>query len=343
MVKKRILITGINGLVAAQIANSLNSTGNYNLIGTEANPFGRLVYSPTVVGKVHIGPAAGDIKYINFLNSVIKKENIDFIVVTNEVEVLYLSENIDKLEGKTCILDFPFVNICKSKWNTYLAIKDKYYAPKTYFPNTTEDIKRVFDRSGSPIWLRADCGQAAATAFKVKTVGEARNWLELKGGWGKYTASEFLPGRNLACVILYSPGGNYITTCIYERLMYLNPLSAQTNVTGVASVFRTVHDEDAVRISRDAVDTLSKVVGYKPKGLITVDLKGDKEENLKLTEVNPRPSNTFIFTKAGLNLADLFVKVALDFPVSVAKYKPHLYHLRTVDYLPSFVEHNNLL
>ncbi len=83
-----------------------------------------------------------------------------------------------------------------------------------------------------------------------------------------------------------------------------------------------------------------------PTGIFTVDTKGDREDVPHVTEINARPTNTWLLTQAGVNFADLLVRVALGDqvdPVPPRSYTRELMVIRKVDFPPCFVEPNAVL
>jgi carbamoyl-phosphate synthase large subunit len=75
--------------------------------------------------------------------------------------------------------------------------------------------------------------------------------------------------------------GRLITSYVRERIEYPFKHISLSGITGKPSVSRIIYNEEANRVGARTV----KAVDREPHGFFSVDLKGDTEGKLKVTEV----------------------------------------------------------
>lgn len=195
-----------------------------------------------------------------------------------------------------------------------------------------------------PLWLRDfSIGSTSGRgAFCVKTQDEATAWVMLNHGIQRFMASEYLPGRNIACLLLYYMGELVKVGC-YERLEYFMAKTVMSGVSGNIAKGRLVNDPDAVEASRRAVDILCHSAGEVMNGLVTVDLKADHKGIPKITEINLRPvAAASAFAEVdGANLAEAQLFLTLGYTAALGQrevtFPPNNRLFRDIDGLPVFV------
>ena len=111
---KRILVTGAGGSPSANFIRSLRAADEeYYIVGTDADKY---YLQRAEVDAKYLAPFANDPKYIDFLNYIIEKENIEFVHAQNDVEVGFLSENREKINAKTFFPAKETVKILQDKF-----------------------------------------------------------------------------------------------------------------------------------------------------------------------------------------------------------------------------------
>ena len=163
-----------------------------------------------------------------------------------------------------------------------------------------------------------------------------------------FIASKFLPGRNLACKMLYY-NGKLLRTATAERVNYIMAKVAPSGITGNTSFGRLLNEPHLVEESKRAMDFLFKHTGAKQHGFFTVDFKEDENGKPYITEINVRHvAFTQCFAAAGANFASDTVRLLNDDPEFDLNYRMYefekdLIFLRDVDSLPILMKEKELL
>jgi predicted ATP-grasp superfamily ATP-dependent carboligase len=345
--KISVLVTGIGGLVARQIALSLLLDDRFEVVGCDSNPLNAFIYEDSGVRSIHIVPPVSSPDYLDALSGICELENIDFLAPTGETEIAVLASERSSLAPSSSIPHADYVSLFGSKWRTNQALADVAgdpLVPRTVQIETEEDINNAIAQFGVPIWIRASVGQAAETAFPAHDFEGGRAWMTLRNGYGSYIASEYLPGRNLAWTALYD-NGELLCSTLHERVQYFNTMAAPSGVTGVASVSRTVHDDGPGPMGNRAVRHIQDLVGLPLNGIITADMKEDRNGMARITEINPRPTNTLHLAEAGCNFATHLVDISMARSITAPQYnacKPDIYYLRDIDCRPTIIPGDQL-
>jgi len=326
---RRILVTSINLPTSFQMVKALRDVGGYYIVGTDCSPVAAALYSENLAHATYVIPPASDERYIEVINEIIRKEALDLLIVTQEQELPVITKNIDSINTTTLLPDHKLVTTVKSKRKSLELVSDSVCVPRTLVANNPEDIQKAFQSFGAPIWIRGDKAQARDTAFKANDPDQAKLWITLKNGWGDYLLSEYLPGKNFCWVCLYKQGA-LVGSGIYERVGYFLAGASPSGVTGICSEILTWHRDDINAAGKTAVETLCHHLSVVPNGILAVDLKDDEHGMPYVTEINARPTNTYVFSKAGFNIADIFCRVALGESVVCQPFnccRPGVYYL----------------
>jgi carbamoyl-phosphate synthase large subunit len=166
-------------------------------------------------------------------------------------------------------------------------------------------------------------------------LGETHAWVTLNPKIESFMVSEFLPGRNYACHLLYHKG-ILIKIGIYERLAYFMGRIAPSGISGNISQGRLLNDARVLDVSKSAIETVCVLTGECMQGLVAVDLREDTHGNPMITEINLRHvACTSAFASAGNNIAEAQVFASLGMPERVGAldhpYPAGNYILRDID------------
>ena len=116
--------------------------------------------------------------------------------------------------------------------------------------------------------------------------------------------AEHLPGRNIACTLLFHEDELLKAGC-YERLEYFMGHLAPSGITGNINRGRLVNDGRARALAEQTVRLVAEAAGERAHGLLTVDLREDRTGALKVTEVNVRHvAATSALAAGGANMAE---------------------------------------
>jgi carbamoyl-phosphate synthase large subunit len=310
----RVLVTGCGGPASLGVTRSLERTGRYELIGTDANLV-QLAVAETPI-RYHV-PRADDVRYLPLLNRIIEAERIDFVHAQPDPEVNELSRYRNRVKAKTFLPRHETVEICQHKFASYERWRTAgLTVPTTILLRDESGLHEAFARFGTRFWIRAVTGAAGRGSFIVRDFGAARSWIESWHGWGDFAASEILPGRLVTWQSIWKDG-ELVCAQSRERLAWAMGNRSPTGVTGVTGIAKTIARDDLDDIARRAI----LAIDPKPHGIFGVDLKEDTNGVPCPTEINIGRFFTTIqfFTELGLNMPDLFVRLGMGEEVEVEK------------------------
>lgn len=141
------------------------------------------------------------------------------------------------------------------------------------------------------------------------------------GGKGAQMASEYLPGRNVSVEFIFYKGDIKAVFC-KERLSYsanrVEPSVIGVGSSAVSKCISPFSSNKYFKAALGAVETVSRQCGVKPHGIYGVDLKQNKREEWKVTEINPGRFMTasYAFFADGYNLPAMAVELFLGLPVT---------------------------
>jgi carbamoyl-phosphate synthase large subunit len=303
----RILITGACGVTSRAVARSLRIGTKFPglyLLGTDIcdNPYG--LYEG-LLDRIYRAPRVSEPGYREWMQRLCREEKVDAAIVIPELEALYWSAVGFPVPA---ILPPPkFCQIAVSKKRLYEALAGRGLVPRFHIYSRAELAPGAVEQvSLYPCWIRdfgegTSCGKGSLLAHGID---EVRAWVALNPGIGHFMFSEYLPGRNFACHLLYDRGTVVKIAC-YERLEYFMARTVISGVTGNISKGRLMNDERLVRASEAAVDAIIAETEETMHGLIAVDFREAADGRPMITEINLRHvAATYSFAAAGFNLSE---------------------------------------
>lgn len=307
----RLLITGACGVTSRAIARSLRLSRkfpNLYLLGTDIceNPYG--LYEG-LLDRVYRAPRVSEAGYGTWIEDLCRSERPDAAIVVPELEVLYWSAS-----GFPIPVALPpakFCQIAVSKRRLYDVLAGKGLVPQYRICSRTE----LMDGVGFefPCWIRdfsegTSCGKGSLLA---KCPDEVRAWVVLNPGIDHFMLSEYLPGRNFACHLLYDRGSIVKVAC-YERTEYFMARTVMSGVSGNICKGRLVNDERLVNAADVAVASILEKTNEIMHGIIAVDFRESGDTRPMITEINLRHvAATYSFAAAGFNLAEAHLLLTL--------------------------------
>lgn len=346
---KTLLITGACGVTSRTVVRALRRSPAFQttrLIGTDIcdNPFA--LYEG-LFERIYRVPRLNEAqRYNDCIARICDTERVDAAIVVPEPEVLHWASHTMPVPA---LLPPPrFGKEALSKARVYTLLKDTGLVPEFEIFTRQEILAGAVGTRfhGASVWLRAvDEGSTSGKgAIHVHTPAEAAAWMTLNPGIERFQASGYLPGRNLACLLLYVNGQVRKIAC-YERLEYFMAKTVVSGVSGNISKGRLINDAAAVAASQSAVEALCRHTGETMHGLVTVDLRTDANDAPKVTEINLRQvaaSSAFAHVP-GANMAEAQALAAFGFtdaealgPVEVT-FPPRNRLFRDIDGIPVFV------
>lgn len=332
---KRIVILGSGGPAGVNFVNSLRvAPEQMYLIGTDINKY-HMEWPD--VDERYILPRFSDSHFIDSLSKLIKKTRAEMVHCQPTLGVKVLGEYRKEIGALTFLPDNRTIDICLDKFKLAEIWRKKgIHSSPSILIKTENDLKEAEDILGYPYWLRATTGSASRGSTPVLNFDEAVHWI---GYWRSretdwnFVAQEHLPGKNLAFQSVWKDG-EVVTSQARERLEYIYPQLAPSGITNTPVVARTINRQDINQVATEAV----LVVDKKATGVFCVDLKENKDGKPIPTEINAGRffTTSFFFTKAGVNMPYIYVKLAYkeEIPDELPKYNPlpkGLYWLRHID------------
>ncbi len=352
---KNILVTGVGGptprsFVRAVKQFSGESSDRFRFIGVDCNPLAYGLYDRSLFENSYVVPRADDDRYWDKINEVIDKEHIEAAIVLPEVEVLIWAKFSEKLktEVKVHLPDYNLANTLVNKHRLHEILGETSWVPKYRKVDPNQyDFKKLSDEVGDEFWIRSTEGSSGLGSLKIESESSMAQWISINRDVNEFIATEYLPGRNMACKMLYFNGKVARTACA-ERVNYIMAKVAPSGITGNTSFGRLINEPELVKISEQTLKYISKEVGSELNGIFTVDFKEDLNGTPKITEINIRHvAFTSSFAAGGANLPmDTLIHL---FSGSLSPervdytYEEGLMFLRDVDSLPLVMNEEDLL
>jgi hypothetical protein len=321
-----ILVTGACGVTPRSIARSLRLSpllADARLVGTDrgGNWYG---FYEGLYDRVYRVSGPADAGYPELLAEICRTEAIDVAVVSPEAEVRFWSGK--EFPVPTLLPPPGLVDVAISKRKLYETLEQTGLVPQYRIVDRDALLARQeLGIDGGLVWLRdySDASSSGIGSIKVAEPEDAYAWAYLNPEISSYMVAEHLPGRNIACTLLFREDELLKAGC-YERLEYFMGHLAVSGVTGNINRGRLVNDERARTLAEQAVRLVAGVAGEPAHGLLTVDLREDRSGALKVTEINVRHvAATSALAAGGANLAEAQVLAALGRLDEIGEPVPH--------------------
>jgi len=265
MKKTKVLVFPCGSQNGVDINFALRSSLRIELYGASSiEDHGSHIY------KEYIGnlPNISEVDFIESLNQVIQRLNIEYIIPTHDTVALYLKENEQELAAKVVTSDLETVRICRYKSKTYLYFKDYDFTPTIF---NDEKLIKSF-----PVFLKPDCGQGGKGSFIAKSRKEVSFY---KGLGEDLIIMEFLPGEEVTVDCFTDKEG---------KLRYCVSRTRERLLAGI-SVNSKLIIEPSVEI-KDIANTINNELPFR--GYWYFQLKKDIKGDYKLLEISSRIAGT---------------------------------------------------
>lgn len=353
--KLNILVTGVGGPTPRSYARAIKEIGsykNYTIIATDIHPYAIGLYQNDLFDVSVITPKSNDRDYWPFMEEVIAKYKIDIAVILPEQEVLAWSERqaYGVLPCKALIPPKAAVDKMLDKGILTSALKDSGLVPKSVLIDTkSEDLKSQTESVLSyPYWIRSATGSSGLGSYKVASFDDLIKWTTINKGIDNFIASAYLPGRNLACKMLYF-NGKLVRAACAERVNYIMAKVAPSGITGNTSFGRLINDTKVFDVANKAMDIMFSITNAAKHGFYTVDLKEDQHGTPMITEINVRHvAFTQCFAMGGANLCEDTIRLLDNDPTFIMDFQLYefeegLIFLRDVDERPILMKEEDLI
>lgn len=332
-----ILFSGIGGPTPLGLAKSVKSVWpNYTCVGVDASLWAPSLYQSDVFDRTYIIPNANEDNYWEEIEKLIEIEKIDFAFIVPETEIIIWAERA-KTNKLPCLVHMPqfeLADFCFDKFKVADFLFEKQLTPKTvnvpFERGATFDIVEMY----YPYWIRIKSGAGALGALKINSQKDLNTWMTIHSNRNDFIASEYLPGRNYACKMLYFDGG-LVQSASAERIDYLLSAAAPSGISGMCARGRLLNREDLVERSKEALENISRHLSAPLHGMFTVDFKENSEGIPLITEINIRHvSFNLAFSLGGVNFAESTLRVNFEKDFIIApknKFASEDFFVRGVD------------
>lgn len=349
------MITGVGGPTPRSFARAIKEIGSYKkyrIIATDIHPHAIGLYQRSLFDEVVITPKSGDPEYWSVMEALINRFQIDIAVILPEQEVLTWStrQAAGMLPCKALIPPKTAVNKMLDKGVLTQILSKSGLVPKSL----VIDIKSTNLRTETesvleyPYWIRSATGSSGLGSYKIESFEDLQRWILINKGINNFIASSFLPGRNLACKMLYYKGKLIRAACA-ERVNYIMAKVAPSGITGNTSFGRLINDNNVYNTAREAMDMMFNVTGAEKHGFYTVDMKEDEQGKPMITEINVRHvAFTQCLALGGANLCEDTIRLldgdpSFDMNFKLYTFEEGLIFLRDVDERPIVMKETDLI
>lgn len=345
-----ILITGIGGPTPRSIAQYIRDRYlEHILIGVDANKKAIGFFMHGLLDHYEQIPRVDAPDYWDKIREIAEKYKVDIAIVQPEKEIIAWSDYYRRNGNYPLPVFLPPKELAVSLIDKALMseiLEGTDFIPKTL--KVTQENPRyeeVESKIGFPCWIRATQGSGGFGSLMLKDLPSYKSWLFIHSDIKEFTVSEYLTGRHLANQMLYY-NGKLIKAASLHCAEYVMANVAPSRVTGNTSYGLFINDEKLTKFCDECVRTVSERLGVEPHGVLSFDLKEDKDGNYKVTEVNVRHmAYTGIMARVGFDLITDVINITLDGNLDKVEVKPHwtfdkpYVFLRDVDIEPIILDH----
>jgi len=262
--------------------NALGCGTRFHIYGADSNPYHLPLFEKECIRAFKI-PHVNSPDYIDKINEIIVKYDIDIVHAQSDIEVRKISDNREKLNATVFLPSKTTIEICQDKyqtaliWSTFwkdangILIDDWRDVNGILIDDNTDLVNKVATASHTwgPFWMRACKGAGGKASTLCTTQKTAIAWAEY---WWEI---------NIAWQSVWS-AGKLITSQARERIEYIYPHLTPSGITGTPSVQRTINE---YKINKTAEIAVLMIDPY-PCGVYSVDLKENDEGEPIPTEIN---------------------------------------------------------
>src|SRR4051794_6446917 len=206
---ENILLTGACGVTSRAVARCIRRSPHYRdcrIVGTDIceNLFG--LYEG-LSDRVYRVPASREPGYADAIARICEQERIDAAIVIPELEVLFWAEN--QMPVPALLPPPKFARTVVSKARMADALEGTGLVPRCEIVSAARiEAGDLGSFKQYPVWVRdfAEGVTSGKGALCVRDHDEARAWMLLNRGIDQFQVSEYLPGRNFACILIYNRG-----------------------------------------------------------------------------------------------------------------------------------------
>jgi hypothetical protein len=238
-------------------------------------------------------PYIANEEFIDFLNKIISKYDIDIILPTHDDVVVKLAQNKNNINAIVATPDLDQALITRSKKKTYELFKGYTFCPRVY--------SSIPSNHFFPIFSKPDEGQGGKGTAVINSDHD-------------FILNDTFLKNNVICEFL--PGDEFTIDCFTDskgKLKFVGPRKRE-RIFGGISVRSTT-----VKLTQE-LNNIAKVINNKMKmnGLWYFQVKKDSNEIFKLLEVSIRTAGTMnLYRCLGVNFPLLTIYNLLGYEVNI--------------------------
>ena len=356
--KKTILVTGIGGLTPRSLATIIKEKHpDYKIIGCDIDKkaigfFMTMKNGEKLVDEYYVCPKCNTPEYFPWIERLVVEKKIDYAFVQPEVEIVEWGAYYEINKKFPCPVFMGCKRLSESLRDKSIMaelLEGTDYIPKTI--KVTQENPRfedVKEQIGFPCWIRATEGTGGLGSLRLDNINSYKSWLFINAQIPEFTVSEFLTGRHLANEMLYY-NGEYVKGAALECVEYVMANTAPSHVTGNTHFGRFLNENRINEFCDKCIKFLEKRLDVSAHGILSFDLKEDKEGNLKVTEINIRHmAYVGVMAHVGFDLIEDTIRILEDGNCNRIERKPFFYYdkpyvfLRDVDVEPIILENETM-
>ena len=356
--KKTILVTGIGGLTPRSLATIIKEKHpDYKIIGWDIDKkaigfFMTMKNGEKLVDEYYVCPKCNTPEYFPWIERLVVEKKIDYAFVQPEAEIVEWGAYYEINKKFPCPVFMGCKRLSESLRDKSIMaelLEGTDYIPKTI--KVTQENPRfedVKEQIGFPCWIRATEGTGGLGSLRLDNINSYKSWLFINAQIPEFTVSEFLTGRHLANEMLYY-NGEYVKGAALECVEYVMANTAPSHVTGNTHFGRFLNENRINEFCDKCIKFLEKRLDVSAHGILSFDLKEDKEGNLKVTEINIRHmAYVGVMAHAGFDLIEDTIRILEDGNCNNIERNPFFHYdkpyvfLRDVDVEPIILENETM-
>ena len=356
--KKTILVTGIGGLTPRSLATIIiEKHPDYKIIGCDIDKkaigfFMTMKNGEKLVDEYYVCPKCNTPEYFPWIERLVVEKKIDYAFVQPEAEIVEWGAYYEINKKFPCPVFMGCKRLSESLRDKSIMaelLEGTDYIPKTI--KVTQENPRfedVKEQIGFPCWIRATEGTGGLGSLRLDNINSYKSWLFINAQIPEFTVSEFLTGRHLANEMLYY-NGEYVKGAALECVEYVMANTAPSHVTGNTHFGRFLNENRINEFCDKCIKFLEKRLDVSAHGILSFDLKEDKEGNLKVTEINIRHmAYVGVMAHAGFDLIEDTIRILEDGNCNNIERNPFFHYdkpyvfLRDVDVEPIILENETM-
>lgn len=356
--KKTILVTGIGGLTPRSLATIIKEKHpDYKIIGCDIDKkaigfFMTMKNGEKLVDEYYVCPKCNTPEYFPWIERLVVEKKIDYAFVQPEVEIVEWGAYYEINKKFPCPVFMGCKRLSESLRDKSIMaelLEGTDYIPKTI--KVTQENPRfedVKEQIGFPCWIRATEGTGGLGSLRLDNINSYKSWLFINAQIPEFTVSEFLTGRHLANEMLYY-NGEYVKGAALECVEYVMANIAPSHVTGNTHFGRFLNENRINEFCDKCIKFLEKRLDVSAHGILSFDLKEDKEGNLKVTEINIRHmAYVGVMAHVGFDLIEDTIRILEDGNCNRIERNPFFHYdkpyvfLRDVDVEPIILENETM-